>query len=455
MHSRIAIFTVFFVAICLLMGCEDVSHQSAPAENSSEEMPAGEEVPAGEEMSAGEVRDQAGSIFDRDIEEEQDLSISSAGEESADAEMADVSTPRLSLNLDSPTEGLRYETNDDITVRGSLSVEGASLEFVAVEAIFDEAESLPVLLDRESGALSTVISAPNPGEHSISIRAAISPNVRVEETRRFSVNCPMMNDFDEPLDPTQWLAKGPAIRDERGWLELTQNQLNTRGAIFWAGSPVRAGDLDLRFAFSTSKCEEPGPCEINRIDAGGGFSINFWDVRPQELESLWEVTRGLGHAIPQVLIDERMMSRAESLHIVFDTYSNTCTPCGVQSDYDGCGNQHEEPTTVNHVSLIFNGHKALHGEPDESGSYCHLGPVSEEYSDRWSAFPELDDGLWHNAHLTIMGNQIRLTMDDQELINAELPELRFKGGILSISAGSGVNGNFHRVDRLQINNQCR
>ena len=117
-------------------------------------------------------------------------------------------------------------------------------------------------------------------------------------------------------------------RQERGWLELTQNQLNTSGAIFWAGSPVSAGDLDLEFSFSTSKCDEPGLCDINRINAGGGFSVNFWDVSPQQLDALWSVTRGLGHATPQPLLDELGMGRAESFHVVFDTYSNTCTPCG-------------------------------------------------------------------------------------------------------------------------------
>ena len=42
----------------------------------------------------------------------------------------------------------------------------------------------------------------------------MAPNHRTELIRTFSVSCPMVNDFDEALDPTMWPSKGPAIRDE-------------------------------------------------------------------------------------------------------------------------------------------------------------------------------------------------------------------------------------------------
>ena len=444
MRLRNIIFSLFFT---MAFACDDQTSSSTTQntldQNTAEfssDMNIGQE--AGQEASQ-ELDSAVTAMAD---ESTQDMAVTQ------NEDMSVISN--LELIIDSPNEGMAYNTNDDIQVRGTVLAEGSSLDFVAVEAIYDDVESLPLLFDRETGLLTIAINEPTPGQHNIRITASMAPNHRAELIRTFSVSCPMINDFDEALDPTMWLSKGPAIRDERGWLELTQNQLNTQGAIFWAGSPVRAGDLDLEFAFSTSKCTEPGACEINRINAGGGFSINFWDVRPQELDSLWSATSGLGHVTPEEKLALQERSRAESFHMVFDTYSNTCTPCGTPSEYDGCGNQHEEPTTVNHVSLLFNGHKAIHGEPDETGSYCYLGPVGDEYSDRWTAFPDLDDGQWHQAHLIISGTRIQLSIDEQLLINAELPNLRFKGGILSIAAGSGVNGNYHRVDRLKINEQC-
>jgi hypothetical protein len=105
--------------------------------------------------------------------------------------------------------------------------------------------------------------------------------------------------------------------------------------------------------------------------------------------------------------------------------------------------------------VLLNGHSAIHGDPDVNGSYCHLGAVSEEYANRWGAFPDLDDGAWHHAHLTIMGTRVQVSIDETPLIDFDLPQLRFKGGILSLSAGSGVNGNFHRIDQLRVNNLCQ
>ena len=369
--------------------------------------------------------------------------------------IVDMAQASLRLQLDTPAEGITFDEGQEITVQGSVSVEGGSLEFVVVEATLDDIQSLPLQIDRDTGRLSAVISAPDPGEHALTLRAAMAPDYRAAVTRRFSVACERINEFDLPLDETSWVSKGPAIRDQRGWIELTQNQLNTRGALFWAGSPVSPGDLDIEFSFSTSKCDEPGPCSLNRINAGGGFAINFWDVPPAGLEGLWSVTRGLGNTLPAALLDEAEVARAESFHVVFDTYSNTCAPCGMNAPYDGCGNAHIEPTHVNHVAVILNGHSAIHGEPDESGSYCHLGEVPEAYTDRWGAFPDLDDGEWHSAHLTIVGTRVQLSIDDTPLIDFELPQLRFKGGILSLSAGSGVNGNFHRIDRLRVNELCQ
>ena len=454
MYPKKIIFYLYIMG--LLSACE---HNASSSVGDELELDSGVASTSGDMLTGQEAGQEAGQESGQEAGQE---AGEEAGQEageliedfgvSQNEDMGIITS--LSLSLDSPIEGMSYTTDDDIVVRGSIVIEGSSLDYVAVEAIYDEVESLPLLFDRETGLLMIHISQPTPGEHSIRVTAAMAPEHREEVSRQFTVSCPMVNDFDEALDPTMWLSKGPAIRDERGWLELTQNQLNTQGAIFWAGSPVRAGDLDIEFTFSTSKCTEPGACEMNRINAGGGFSINFWDVRPQELDSLWAATSGLGNVTPTVKLAEEGRTRADSFHIVFDTYSNTCTPCGVDSDYDGCGNRHEEPSTVNHVSLLFNGHQAIHGEPDDSGSYCHLGPVGDEFNDRWTAFPELDDGRWHQAHLTIVGTRIQLRINEQDLIDAELPNLRFKGGILSIAAGSGVNGNFHRVDRLKINEQC-
>ena len=141
--------------------------------------------------------------------------------------------------------------------------------------------------------------------------------------------------------------------------------------------------------------------------------------------------------------------------MTFDTYSNYCGPCNSDSGYDGCGNGHYDPSTENFVALYFNGHKAVHGEPDEAGSYCHLGAVGEDFAERWAPYPQLDDGVWHKAHIVIQGTRIQVSVDEQLLIDTEVPSLNFKGGLLSFAAGSGVNGNYHRIDQLRVNQLCQ
>ena len=155
-----------------------------------------------------------------------------------------------------------------------------------------------------------------------------------------------------------------------------------------------------------------------------------------------------------------MTRRPESFHVVFDTYSNSCEPriqgeCG-HSLYDGCDNQHTDPTHSNHVKVLLNGHSVIHGEADENGSYCHLGTMPETYTNSWGVFPNLDDGEWHHAHLSIIGTHIQLTIDDMHVIDFNSPLLRFKGGILSFSAGQerGFVSN-HRIDQLRINGLCQ
>ena len=372
-------------------------------------------------------------------------------------QLHDVERTSLILQLDTPSEGIVYSDDQEIIVQGSVNVEGGSLEFVVVEAILDDQQNLPIVIDRDTGQVNTVLHSLPVGEHTLTLRAAMSPDYRSEVTHQFFVTCETVNDFDLPLDHVNWITKGVATKDMRGWIELTGVEENTRGALFWVGSPLNPGNIDVEFSFSSSKCSDPGPCDLNRVSAGGGFAINFWDILPEEIEGLWSVTQGVGNVLSTTLQEEFGVNRRpESFHVVFDTYSNSCTPCETNVLYDGCENQHTDPTHGNHIKILLNGHAVLHDEADENGNYCHLGEMPEVYNNSWGVFPNLDDGEWHHAHLTIIGTHIRLKIDDISVIDFNLPLLSFKGGILSFSAGQeqGFVSN-HRIDQLRINGLCQ
>lgn len=363
---------------------------------------------------------------------------------------------RFSLQIDTPIEQSRYQINDQIQVSGSIGVIGATLDYTVVELFLNESQILPINLDRTTGVFTATFTAPTiPGEHTLTLSAKVFPNFQAQSTRAFVVECDTINTFDEDLDTVRWQIFGPAIRDPNGWLELTQNQLNTRGGIFWSGEAIQAGNLDIEFNFSTSKCTMPGVCMIDRIRAGGGFAVNFWNIPSDQVEERWDSMRGLGHMTPQHILEELSMNRAESFHVSFDTYSNSCASCTMHAPYDGCGNHHFDPTPSNHVAIYTNGHSAVHGEPDDDGRYCYLGIPNESWGSYWAAFPQLDDGEWHHAHIVIQGTRINVSIDEQALIDFQFPTFSFKGGILSFSAGSGVNGNFHRIDQLRVNQLCQ
>ena len=434
------------------MACDD---SRGASENNPSPQEAGQDVAFDGPDDASSSADAAPPSADSELPLDADAIEDS--ESATDSDEPDLAPPPpvLTLSLEQPTMGEVFEDDAPVAVRGLVTVEDGDLEFVVVDLDLDGASRVPVSVDRATGIFQAVIPELLPGDHAITVNARVAPDVRDAVTHTFTITCEQVNTFDAPLDVDQFLSFGPAVRDTRGWIELTQNQINVQGGLFWSGTPVSPGDLDISFSFSTSKCEEPGPCNIDRVRAGGGFAVNFWDVTPARLEQLWRVTGGLGNTTPSRRLEEEGIDRGESFHVLFDTFSNSCEPCGQNAPFDGCGNGHFDPTDVNHVSVVRDGHNVVHGVPDEEGSYCHLGEVGEDFADYWAPIPNLDDGEWHVARIVIEGRGISVFVDGNLVIEVDLPAFNFKGGILSFSAGSGVNGNFHRIDNLNLNGLCQ
>jgi hypothetical protein len=371
---------------------------------------------------------------------------------------AEVIPPEVTFNLtlSSPELNGQYAIGQSVEVQGHVEVIGATLDFTVLDLTLDGALSIPFTLNTETGALTATLEELSAGAHTLTLTARVHPDYVAEVTTSFEVLCDTLNRFDEALSEDLWLTLGAALWDPRQWLELTNNQVNTSGGIFYTGAQIRPGDLDIEFDFSTAKCLEPGLCDRDRIHTGGGLAVSFWAISPASMPTLWDALSGggLGHTVWDRRLMEQNLERVESFHIEFDTYSNHCGACGTQAPYDGCGNPFYDPTHENHVAVHLNGRHAINGLPNEEGSYCDLGIPGADYADYWAAFPEMDDGEWHHMHLTIQGTQIKVWLDERLLIDFPLPNLDFKGGVLGFSAGSGVNGNYHRVDNLRVNSVC-
>ena len=76
--------------------------------------------------------------------------------------------------------------------------------------------------------------------------------------------------------------------------------------------------------------------------------------------------------------------------------------------------------------------------PSAEFDYCDLSDAPAYYPDTWAAFPALNDNEWHRVRLKIIGLRIRIWVDeisdeDTPLIDVDVPNLNFKGGLLVFS----------------------
>lgn len=369
-----------------------------------------------------------------------------------------LSAPQLEVALDSPTQGELLPISAPITIRGRVALAPGDIAFVSTELTLDGRIDLSIQLD-PSGGFETQIAALQGGEHVITLTARLFPDIVETTSVNFTVDCSYVENFDEALPTDTWTLYGDELGLVETWLELTNNRINTASAMVLTGFPIRPNALDMSFDVSTGKCTAPGPCNIDRINAGGGLALSIWSVSPDQFVEVW--ANRMGHFLlhPQKLLDTGF-ERPDSFHLKFDTFSNHCRPnCGVD-EYDGCGNPFTDPSPNNHVSMLFNGHAVLNGAPDPiSLNYCHLPELDESFTRFWSDYPDLDDNEWHAVRIVIDGIRVRVWMgqvedNDMPLIDTQVPDLVFKGGLLSLSSGSGVNGNYHRIDNLRINSSC-
>jgi hypothetical protein len=373
-------------------------------------------------------------------------------------EMDVRSAPELEVVLISPAQDELLPLSGPIIIRGRVGLTPGDLAFVSTELTLDGATDLSIQLD-PSGGFETQIASLQGGEHVITLTARLYPDIVKTTSVNFTVDCSYVENFDETLPTETWKLYGDELGLVGTWLELTNNRINTASAMVLTGFPIRPNALDMTFDISTGKCTTPGPCNIDRINAGGGLAVSIWAVSEPQFEDVW--ANRMGHFLlhPEKL-SRSGFERPDSFHIEFDTYSNHCrAACGFD-EYDGCTNPMTDPSPNNHISLLFNGHAALNGDPDPVNfNYCHLPELDASFDPFWSDYPNLDDNEWHAVRIVIDGIRVRVWMGqiedtDVPLIDTDVPGLVFKGGLLSLSSGSGVNGNYHRIDNLMIQSSC-
>ncbi|MBT6432287.1 MAG: hypothetical protein HOK97_16530 [Deltaproteobacteria bacterium] len=285
----------------------------------------------------------------------------------------------------------------------------------------------------ELSELSFETAALSPGNHTISLIVGSAAGGVGSSTLNVGIcGWILVDDFESEIDPAVWHVHRDAYRDSRGWLEMTDNAMGKKGAIFNIGQALQPGNVTMRFKISTGQCSVPDTSCSSGSCAADGFAMSVYKTNSvEELEVLLESTQtggGLGYSYvggacsvttdcPAGTVCTEGTCKTESFHIEFDTW------------YNGF-----DPTTVNHVGIMLNGDNATH----------HI----------YETMPTLEDNMWHEVVVSIQANNVEVMMDGSPLISGEVPDLNFKGGFIGFSGTTGSCTNYHRFDDLYLQPTC-
>jgi hypothetical protein len=439
--------------ICLLLGgvsaCED--------SNSSIEM---SRLDGGEGAEMEVVSDPeagtSGVVEDLGVSEEVDeglgWSMSDLGDDMAidlsmDARLTQsdlgVSEVSLEVMIEQPIAGSTIQRARELGLRAQIIAEGVALSFVSIQLTSSIDGLIPVLFDVESGRVTATLADLSQAQHTLTLTARVAPNVEVSQRVELSLPCDFETDFSQPLSPMNWRVLGSARHDPRGWLEMTDHQQQVAGAIFLVGQGVNPGDLEARFRISAGACDDIGTCVNSQVS--DGLAMTFWNIRVDEIDMLWELIRaGTGSAISYQRITEHGLERRpEGITIEFDLYPNSCPPNGFW-----------DPVQTPHVEINFDGR--FHMTPDDltSEERCMESDPGARYPGYWTSTPQLTDNQWHDVHVSVQGTHVNVTLDEVLVVDTDIPNFMFKGGVLAFSGGSGSVPAYLRFDDLHFESSC-
>lgn len=220
--------------------------------------------------------------------------------------------------------------------------------------------------------------------------------------------------FGTDLQSDAWRVFGDAYWDPGGWLEMTGNAQNRKGAIFNVANRVGGGDVAIAF----------------RLWTGGGtgadgFAMSVLGARDVvHLETVVAASAaggGLGYGYGGGYGDLEV----PGFHIEVDTWENRIVPNGDPFD---------DPTPENHLAVTLNG---------DPGNHV-----------LWSPIANIEDQAWHDVTVEIVGFDVRVSLDGEEKVQGTLNGFRFKGGFIGFSGTTGYYTNHHRFDDLRVMQRC-
>lgn len=429
MTSSIKITNTLLFCLCFSLGAcaqsggigadpsssEDPSAAAEPSDETDPDTPV-------DESDAADTSDAADPSDETDAADASDAAAPSDG---ADSETPDPIT--WTVNIVAPLAETATELGEAISFRGNTTADAALFNELTARWVSDRDGVLfegPLAADGTSSFDSTSLTN---GYHLITFRVENAAGQSVSTSIEIGVcGWAEAENFNQALNPDEWLIVGNpsrTYRDDRGWMELTNNYQDTNGAIFNTGRSITPGNVVLRFKISTGQCSTPNTtCNSNGAD---GFAMSVFQLgTTDELVTLLNdayTGGGLGYGVsgPYGNTD------VQAFHIEFDTWRNV---------NNGTSQLHTDPTEEDHIAVTLNGDPSVH----------HL--IAD--------VPDLEDNYWHQMEVRVVGEDVTVLMDEAIVIDGVVPGLSFKGGFIGFTGTTGYYTNYHRFDDLEVQEAC-
>jgi hypothetical protein len=232
-----------------------------------------------------------------------------------------------------------------------------------------------------------------------------------------------IENFDQPLVQGQpWQMYGYAFQDDdgagNGWIDMTDNQTWADGAVFNVLDQVSPGNVEIRLRINTGGGDGGGGGFPGWDFGADGYALTVIDVDTvPELEAFINGAQN-GGCLAYGVSGSCGAMAVTAFHVEFDTYYNQ---------------EYNDPTTENHIAIT------LDGDPGN-----HL---------LWAPFP-MEDLQWHDVLIKTVGTNVLVKVDGVTIIDDIIPTFEFHGGYIGFSGSTGASSNYHRIDDLQIVQDC-
>lgn len=222
-------------------------------------------------------------------------------------------------------------------------------------------------------------------------------------------------DFDAALPPA-WTLFGDASWDVGGFLEMTGNAMDRRGAVYNGEEYISSGTVSIRFDIQTGGGSGSG---------ADGFAVSI--VETATLAELQGLLPGMtnGGGLGYGSGGDYGPYEGSAFTVEIDTWYN---------QYNGNTELHSDPTTADHLEVT--------------------GGLDPAASIAWFELGEVEDLAWHQVRVDIVEPRLRVWYDGDLKIDEDIQGLKFRGGYILFTGSTGYFTNYHRFDRLRLIHAC-